>query len=282
MRLRTRPRAVRWAAVLLVVASAAPLAAAGSASAAATDAAASYDFEPVTDVTGIATVLANGGRAAVETSVVTAYGGGLASVGSRATQGSAVQFPAFNPAGSGARAVIKVVNTTGADQLAPGTQDFSWSADFRLDADTESSAKGSHDNGNNLLQRGLFGDTQFKLDVDDRRPSCRLRGSTGDTGAVRVRAPMTVTADQWYNATCTRAGNTLTVAVRSFDATGNVTQQWSSSATSSAGFGSVTWAKVDTPLSIGGKLSATGKLPGYGDQFNGAVDNAVLRFDAPA
>jgi hypothetical protein len=271
-------RAVRWRAVLLVSASAVS-ASGGAASAGSADTVLSYDFKPVSAADGTSTVLGSGGSASVQTSVVTANGGRATTVSSRATQGKAVQFPAFDPSASGARAVIKVVNTTSTDQLAPGDRDFSWSADFRLNADSASHASGSQDNGNNLVQRGLYNDTQFKLDADARRPACRLRGSTGDAGALRVTAPVTVAADQWYNATCTRSGNTLTVSVQAFASAGNVTRQWTNSARSSAGFGTVAWAAHGTPLAIGGKLSATGDMVDQcSDQFNGAVDNVTLTF----
>jgi hypothetical protein len=271
-----RRGAVRWAAVLLA---AILVVAQGVGSVAAAEVPVlSYDFELESGTDGSTTFLLNNGSAPVQASVATAYDGSLESVASHETQGSAVKFPAFDAAGTGGRAVIKVVNTTGTDGLAPADQDFSWSADFRLDADSESHSEGSHDNGNNLLQRGLYNDTQFKLDVDDGRPSCRLRGSTGNAGAVRITAPVTVGAHAWYNATCTRAGDMLTVSVSAFDSAGTVTDRWSNTATSPAGFGTVTWANLDTPLSIGGKLRATGNLGRHSDQFNGVVDNVVLTF----
>jgi hypothetical protein len=252
----------------------------GAATAASVDTVVSYGFEPaMTPDAGAQGVLTNAGSASVTTSVVSAHGGTVDTVASWSGQGSAVRFPAYNPTSSGARAVIKVVNRTSTDVLAPGNRDFSWSADFALDADSESHARGSYDNGNNIFQRGLFGDTQFKLDADGRQPSCRLRGSTGTQGALRVQAPVTVAAGQWYHATCTRTGNTLSIAVQAIAADGSVPGQWSRSATSSRGFGTLTWSKTGTPLTIGGKLSAAGKLTsGSTDQFNGVVDNAVLQF----
>jgi hypothetical protein len=265
--------------VVFLASASALLVSGGAADAGSADTVVSYGFNPATQADGTSTVLGSAGSASVQTSVVTANGGRLTTVSSRAAQGKAVQFPAFDSSAAGARAVIKVVNTTRNDELAPGDRDFSWSADFRLDGDSVSHAKGSHDNGNNLLQRGLYDDTQFKLDADARRPACRLRGSTGDAGAVRVLAPVAVAPDQWYNATCTRSGNTLTVSVLAFDSAGNVTQQWTDSATSTAGFGTVTWARPGTPLVIGGKLSATGSMvEKCSDQFNGAVDNVTLTF----
>jgi hypothetical protein len=240
----------------------------------------SYDFEPAVAADGVSqTVFANGGSADVVTSVVSAYGGSVQAVPSRANQGGAVRFPTFSASSTAPRAVVKIVNRTSTDVLAPGNRDFSWSADFNIDAETASHARGSTDNGDNLFQRGLFNDTQYKLDLDNHQPSCRLRGSTGATGAVRVTAPLTVVPSQWYHATCTRTGNQISIEVDAFDENGVVTQQWTRSATSKRGFGTLTWPKTGTPLSIGGKLTATGKpAGGSGDQFNGVVDNAVLQF----
>ncbi len=93
-----------------------------------------------------------------------------------------------------------------------------------------------------------------------------------------MKAPLTVAADRWYHAACTRTANTLTISVQAFDADGTLTGQWSRSATGPRGFGSLTCTKTGTPLSIGGKLTAAGKLVGgSSDQFNGVVDNAVLQ-----
>jgi hypothetical protein len=166
--------------------------------------------------------------------------------------------------------------------MAPGSRDFAWSVAFKVDADSSDHSTNSFDNGDNLLQRGLYNDDQFKLDVDDDVPGCRLQGSTGDAGAVRVVAPMTVSAGQWYRATCNRFGDRLMITVVAFGADGAPARSWTSSETSAVGFGSLTWKDIDTPVTIGGKLDADATLPaGSTDQFNGVVDNPQLRIGTP-
>jgi hypothetical protein len=250
----------------------------GSASASTKELVLYYGFAPAPGASSSTQPsLGNDGDGAVNTSVVAASGGTLTSVASRPRQGRAVRFPALGPTVSGGRAVVKIVNRTNKDVLAPGRRDFAWSAAFKVDAESARRTSGSHDNGDNLFQRGLYKDTQFKLDVDEHRPGCRLRGSTGSSGAVRVVSPVTVSAKRWYRATCTRTGRKLTITLARFDSHGRVDRSWSRTATSKGGFGSVTWQNIRTPVSVGGKLTPRGTLTRSSDQFNGVVDNPALR-----
>ncbi len=276
---RTTKGAVGAAAGALALAGVATAVGAGSASADSGERLVAFDFSTPSDALGAKqTRFGNDGTASVTTSVVSAGAGQVTSVASRDGAGTAVRLPAFDPSAGGPRAVISVVNASGTDQMAPGSRSFSWGADFVLAADSATHSSGSHDDGDNLVQRGLYGHTQMKLDADGRRPGCRLRGSTGPAGAVRVVAPMTVDAGHWYRATCSRSGATLSITVSQFDASGAVARTWSRSATSDAGFGSITWGQTRTPLTIGGKLTSRGHLTsGSSDQFNGRVDNVVLR-----
>jgi hypothetical protein len=59
----------------------------------------------------------------------------------------------------------------------PGSRDFEFGAGFSLDT----KSTGDHaDNGDNLIQRGLFGDkAQYKIQVDKGKVSCRIKGSGG-------------------------------------------------------------------------------------------------------
>ena len=252
---------------------------AGSAGASPADLVLYFAFEPPAAASSTAEpFLGNDGDGAVDTSVVRSSGGTLTSASSRPGQGHAVRFPSFDPSQYGARALVKIVNRTTRDVLAPGRSDFAWSAAFKVDAQSAEHAGASHDNGDNLLQRGLYHGTQFKLDVDDHRPGCRLRGSTGYRGAVRVVSPVTVSANRWYRATCTRSGSKLTITLAVFAADGSATRRWSRSATSKVGFGTLTWGDIHTPVTIGGKLTSSSTLTSMSsDQFNGVVDNPQLR-----
>jgi hypothetical protein len=241
----------------------------------------SYPFEPTPTATST-TVFGNDGDGSVTTTAVRAYGGTLSSVASVPGQGDALRFPTFDPSSTGARAVVEVRNSTSTDVLAPGYRDFSWSIAFKVDATSAVHSSTSHDDGDNMFQRGLYSTVQYKLDVDAHRPGCRIRGTTGSAGAVKVVAPVTVSPDRWYRATCTRTGSKLTVTVDAYGSDGQITQTWTRSATSSVGFGSLTWKNKATPVAIGGKLTSTGTFPsGSVDQFNGVLDNPTLTYSTP-
>jgi hypothetical protein len=218
------------------------------------------------------------GTASVRITVASVHGGVVTSQESRAGQGDAVAFPTFNSTRSAPRAVIRVSSSGPSDDLSPGSADFSWGADFEMSAGvTASKSSGSHDNGDNLVQRGLFTETQYKLQLDGDQPSCRLRGSTGSAGAVTVQAPVVVRPGSWYGATCWRSGSTLGVSVVLYDSAGQVSRAWNASRTSSVGFGQVTYSSSSIPLSVGGKLADTGAIAtSASDQFNGSVDNVFV------
>jgi hypothetical protein len=175
----------------------------------------------------------------------------------------AVRLPAYR-ASDPRFAVLSVTDQGGANDLAPDLEAFRFGADFALDAQHEG---GSADNGNNLVQRGLFGEAaQYKLDVDGGRPGCRVKGTDG---VVSVRSSRPVRAGTWYRAWCTRDGSTVTLRVlrlgdralwtyRAHGATGRVV------------------GPAGTALSVGGKLDAPDRISASSDQFNGVVDNAFL------
>jgi len=216
------------------------------------------------------------GTAEVIAEVVQRDGGAIrAATNSRAGQDRAVQFPAFDGTAGAPRAVIGITNATAADELNPGTRRFSYGADFVLDA--VSSVAGTTDDGDNLLQRGLFEDAdQYKLQLDGRRPSCRIAGSAGGAASSAL-VTSTVVADSssWYRAECVRRGQTLKVVVTRFDSDG--TREMTTTKTNSARVIDVTMSSTSVPLSIGGALSATGTVFTHNDQFNGYIDNVSLQ-----
>jgi len=222
----------------------------------------------------------NGGTVAAETrqSVVTLNGGSLTVGGSVAGQGTSADFPAFSASSTGRRAIIKVTNSGSTDRLAPGTARFEFGADVMIDATNASGASGSTDNGNNVIQRGLYNDAaQFKIQVDARRPSCRIKGSSG---AVEVTSRTSLTPDtQWYRLTCLRTvgspNDTVTLTVTPIAADGALGITVSDAR--SGRVGRAAYA-IGVPLSVGGKLKSSGAVnTSASDQFNGRIDNAVLR-----
>lgn len=188
---------------------------------------------------------------------------------------TAADLPAFSP--SGARAIVAVQNLSGTtDALAVGSQRLEFGADIVLDGGTTAVA-GSTDDGNNVVQRGLYNDNaQFKLEVDGDRPRCRVKGSGS---SVDVGAATSIAPRRWYRLRCVRpsGSNTVTLTVTPIAADGTFGTPVARSRTASGSIGSLGFAR-DVPLTVGGKLNRSLALASpSSDQFNGLIDNVVLR-----
>ncbi len=107
-----------------------------------------------------------------------------------------------------------VLEVPGSDDLSPGTGDWAWGARLLLRPDETSK-------GSNVLQRGFSvgGGGQWKLQVDGAagHPSCTAVGLRGSAVHVVV-ADRGVADGRWHDVTCTRSGDSLTVAVDGTDA----------------------------------------------------------------
>jgi hypothetical protein len=211
------------------------------------------------------TEVVNSGEASVSIDIVTANGGELRAL---EQQGQSIRTPDFVNSENEPRAVLRIRSTdaTG-DVLDPGDAPFAFGADFALDRVSDGTTV---DNGDNLVQRGLAGDqAQYKLELDNRRPACRLLGSRGD---VRVVSPVQAQAGAWYRARCVRHPAAVTLIVTDLE-TGKETVTVEAGAT-----GSVAPESGRVPLSVGGKLHSDGSLVDSAtDQFNGAIDLVKLR-----
>jgi hypothetical protein len=230
-------------------------------------------LEPVTgdlDATSLepVTTASSSGTATVTTRVVTRDGGQAFAAEGRS--GTALRLPAYVASTTEPRAVLRITDDTGADSLSPGTRDFAFGATARLDAESQGAI--TTDNGNNLVQRGLASDVaQYKLDLDARFPQCTVKGSLGKVG-VRIREA--VSPDDWYTLMCTRVDSTVTLTVDRHHADGTTTRRVKSL---TGLIGTVTMASPTIPMSVGGKLGATGTIVSSSDQFNGVVDDVYLR-----
>jgi hypothetical protein len=229
-------------------------------------------FDIGTNGEQIATV-ANSGTAATRQRIVVAGGGYLVGRWSR-TGRLAADYPAFNGSRSAPRAVVAVSNAGLDDELDPGAARFMFGADVRRDA----VSKGTWaDNGNNVIQRGLFTDAaQYKIQIDDGHASCRVKGNRG---VLRVESTVVMGAHTWYRLTCARRiwarGEHLELTVAPINADGTPgTAVTSSSAVHPVGTTSFSRA---TPLSVGGKLIPGPAIDPASDQFNGWIDNAFFR-----
>jgi hypothetical protein len=180
-----------------------------------------------------------------------------------------VRLPVYSGVSDPPRAVVRIRASDTSDPLSPRTSEFEFGADFRLDATSTGSTV---DNGDNLIQRGLFRDRgQYKLEVDAGKLACRVKGATGQ---VTVRSPVSISRGAWYRAFCRRAGTQVVLKVARIISGGLGTF---TSTTANGGTGDVDMGG-SVPLSAGGKLSADGLLVlAATDQFNGIVDRVFYR-----
>lgn len=173
-----------------------------------------------------------------------------------------MKFPGYIPTDppSAALTVWPVAGAT--DALNPGSQDFSFGARFRIDSPSWGSPT---DNGDNLMQRGLFvGKAQYKLQIDKDYPSCRIAGTKG---SVLVKGRR-IHPDQTYAVRCTRTGDRVTLVVTRFaDGVTAAVHKYS-------GEGPIGALDIPSaiPLSIGAKVLKDGEIAASStDQFNGSI-----------
>jgi len=184
---------------------------------------------------------------------------------------SALRFPPYSPTAPSPRLVL-VMNPVGdTDLLNPGAKDFSFGADLRLDE--VSSGKGD-DNGDNVLQRGLFSDdSQYKLQVDKRIPSCTVKSGKEEL-FVKFDKGL---EEGWFRVRCAYEAGSLTLSVSRIlsDRIEELGSKTGSKEIGSVGF------SARTPATIGGKLGSNGQLVLHqSDQFNGELDNVFV--DVPS
>ncbi|MGH3359760.1 MAG: hypothetical protein ACRDO7_13240 [Nocardioidaceae bacterium] len=178
----------------------------------------------------------------------------------------ALRFPAFDGSASAPAAMVRV-RPAGIDWMSPGKDAFTFGVDVKLD---EVSSGSTLDNGDNVVQRGLFDDdAQFKLQLDRRVPSCLIRG---DQGTVMVKGPAGLDADGWYRIQCRRQGDAVTIAVARTSADGTEDAETS---TSTGSIGRVEFLS-DVPMSVGGKITSDGVPAAATDQFNGLLSGVFF------
>ncbi len=221
----------------------------------------------------VITSLANSGTSSVTVSIVTVGRGRLVARKSAATKTKTADYPAYDGAPGGDRAVVAVVNKGRTDGLEPLWHPFTLGVDARLDATNDGSPA---DNGNNVLQRGRFGDrVQYKLQIDEGRFSCRVKGRRGTR---LVWSSLTLSPGDWYRARCRRqvlsSGDRLVLRVRSIGKGGTLGPA-TRTASGIGSLGSLNFARTK-PISIGGKLNDDLTVSDASDQFNGRLDNAFL------
>ncbi|WP_148256632.1 hypothetical protein [Kribbella flavida] len=184
--------------------------------------------------------------------------------------GIALRLPAYSGTQKGSFAALRVEPE---EWLSPGASEFTFGADIRLDGHSGGSTV---DDGDNVLQRGLFADSaQFKIQVDKHRASCVVRGTDG---AVTAKSKLALDPARWYRLACRRLDNTVTLTVADL-AAGTAPAE----VTKTGPIGSLDMIGSE-PLAIGAKIGEDGEIiRSSTDQFNGRIDNvSYLRSDRPA
>jgi hypothetical protein len=219
------------------------------------------------------TTFVNTGSAVLHISVIADDGGTLVDGPPRVVSADdrAVRTPTHVDDPNAPHAVIQIVDRRGADDLDPGLQPFRYGADFNLDEVSEDAEPGGRDNGDNLLQRGLFyQQAQYKIQLDHGVATCRVKGSLG---AVSVSSSVHPVPGTWYRVRCVRDGDQLTIVLTRWQ-DGLPTSLRESA---SGSIGVVSPARPTVPLSVGGKLARRGVVDYASDQFNGRIDNVIFR-----
>ncbi len=224
-----------------------------------------FDFDDAATPLGVTGQLAQGATIRE----VATNDGSLTFVDSYPGAGQAMQLPAFDPGETGKHAVLEVI--PGADDLLnPGAEPVSISADINLATGQSESDQGS-DNGDNIIQRGLFdAPAQIKLQADHDVASCRVRGTDGE---VVVRSKVKLKRGSWYRVSCIRDGDAVTISVAPIVG-GNVGE--AVEVTEQGVTGAIDF-EPRVPLSIGGKVNDDGTVTAKSsDAFNGLIDNVVV------
>ncbi len=116
--------------------------------------------------------------------------------------GIALRMPTYSGEATGSYSALRIEPE---EWLSPGVSDFAFGVDLRLDAHSNGTAI---DNGDNVMQRGLYADAaQYKIQVDKHHASCVIRGADG---AVVVKSKALLNPSKWYRLTCRRTDKTVT------------------------------------------------------------------------
>ena len=217
--------------------------------------------------TGATPNLYSSGTAPVTTAIASSEGGTIVGV-KHPGAGRAARFEPFDDEAPAELAVLVIRPDGDDDPFAPGGDPFSFGAAFRLDRQSQGS---DVDDGNNLIQRGLFDDdAQYKLQIDDQRISCRV---TGSAGSVLVQATSDLRTARWHRTRCTRKDRTVVLRLVRRTSDGVVRHRWSGS----GDIGDLAFTGAP-PLAVGGKINNAGDVvESSSDQFNGRVDNVFFR-----
>jgi hypothetical protein len=227
------------------------------------------DFEhQAADIGAIIPGTTNQGAARVRVAIAFA-GGGRAILAEGVDGGYGLRFPAHDAGEPAPAAAVVLRSLDTPDPLSPGRLDFRFGADFALDPVSDG---GPHDNGDNLVQRGLSADaSQYKIQVDHGVPSCRV---ASPDGVAFVKSDVTAVPERWYRVRCLRRADRVSLSVAPWSG-----KRWGTPRVSAVSVptGSVAFDSPGAPFVIGAKVDDEGELiASETDQFNGVVDNVFF------
>ena len=161
----------------------------------------------------------------------------------------------------------------GVDVLTPLAGAFSFGADVNSDAVSTGT---TYDNGNNVFQRGLYGEAaQFKVQIDHGYAMCRVKG---DQGAVQITSSHLMPTGTWFRVSCARQD----CCHRRQAPVGRHPDQCRRNARNACAFnlgdqegGSTEFCDRDSGLDRR-ETAIRDADPSASDQFNGLIDNPVL------
>lgn len=177
---------------------------------------------------------------------------------------TAIRLPAYSARPTEPIAIMSVRPRGEGSWMTPVEGDVDLAVDLELDRVTSGTKR---DNGDNVLQRGLYVDeAQYKLQVDHHRPSCLMRGVGGQ---VMARFPERLQPEQWYRIRCTRHHDEVRLTVSRLDE--QAAPMSTRTVVARGEIGAMEFP-ASSPLSIGGKLTPGGSPAAATDQFNGLLD----------
>lgn len=212
-------------------------------------------------------VAVNGGSATVQTLTSTTPANRL------------LRLPTDADVAAGKFFAVAVQNATSTEAMNIGYAPFSWQAEFSKDAVV------AGDDGDNVFQRGFAGDTQWKLQADSAKVTCRLSSNVGTYTTV-ITPSSSITPGVMYRAKCTRSlpatgtcsavdqGQKLALDLWRFSAPDTWTKVETKTVCSAPM--NITFGNVLTPVSVAGKVTSALQMASTGDQLSGRVDNIAL------
>jgi len=207
-------------------------------------------------------------------------------------QGLAMRFPPLDTNSDTDGAILEILDEGSEGRLDPGFEDMEIRVNVRFDPSitansgpndpNESEMYDVQNQGMNIVQKGIFDDAQWKLQIDRsggrQRLGCRFAQPNAPAGSSMEAFPKLIVSGNnptndpniidlfngaWRTIRCTRQGDTVTLRV------GNAID--SETATDGLPF-----FETDADVHVGGLINGDELI---NDQFHGDMDNLIITID---